>query len=110
MYAHLKMLRLRPEYVSEASQIEAAWREYLSLMDFKSTPEYLQCFSEPLLDQIVTCANTGVTQIGISLADGNGEGKVRALLNNAWKEFWRDPGAYGRWELERVSDLQAFYR
>jgi hypothetical protein len=109
MSAILMMLRTEPAYKAEADRIEDAWNEFVATMNYVPQPEYFLCYPAEEIKKLVVTAKTGVTAIGIRIAKP-GDSGLRALLNEAWMQFWQAPHSYQAWEMARVADLRAQVR
>ena len=107
MKAVLGLLRASDGFTNEADVIAAAWKNFVETMDYRATPEYAQCYPSPQIAGMVYAAKEGVSRTGIQLARGIGDGRIRTLLNEAWKNFWASPATYQTWENERVANLRA---
>ncbi|MBS1884493.1 MAG: hypothetical protein JSS97_16225 [Actinobacteria bacterium] len=92
-------------FTAAAAAIGLRWRQLLAQVQAKPEPEYHRCFPDGLLAQVANYARTGVEEIGCRLAIPSTGDPVHAVLNLAWEEFWRDPGAFVDWEREAVAAL-----
>ena len=107
MRAVLEMLRSSGAFKNQADAIAAAWREFVGIMGYRAPAEYVQCYSDGQIASIVAAVRQGVEGIGVQLAGGTGNGKIRILLDDAWKEFWQSPTTYQEWENQHVANLRA---
>jgi hypothetical protein len=110
MSAILMMLRTEPAFRDEADRIEGAWKQFVETMNYAAPPEYFTCYPADEIQKLVATAKIGVTSIGIQIAKPDDRGGLRALLNEAWTEFWRAPHSYQTWETARVAELRARVR
>jgi hypothetical protein len=46
--------------------------------------------------------------MGVRLATPTTNDFVHVVLNQAWEEFWRNPGAYVEWEKKAVEKLREY--
>jgi hypothetical protein len=110
MSAILMMLRAEPTFKDEADCIEGAWKQFVETMSYAASPEYFACYPADEIRKLVAAAKTGVTAIGIQIAKPGHSGGLRALLNEAWMEFWQAPHSYQAWETGQVAELRARVR
>ena len=98
----------RPALLSlqQGRSVEAAWKEFSEMMGYRAPPEYLQCYSDTLISAVVVGAKQGIEGIGLETAGANQSSPIRALLNDAWIAFWRNPSAYQAWETMRISEIR----
>jgi hypothetical protein len=47
-------------------------------------------------------ALAGVKGMNCRIADPTTSDIVHNILNGAWREFWRDPAGYAKWEMSAV--------
>ncbi len=106
MKAMLKMLAQMDGYDPEAGSIRDAWSDFLQTMSFRQEPEYRQCYSDDLLSVIVKEAKSGVEKVGIETAGKDSPTMIVSLLNDAWREFWKNPQRYQSWEGQKLACLQ----
>ena len=107
-YARMRVMLLALNlsgFSTEAASIDVRWRQLLAQVQAKPEPEYHRCYPDGLLGQIADYARKGVEEIGCRLATSTTVDPVHAVLNLAWDEFWRDPGAFVDWERDAVSVL-----
>lgn len=90
----------------EAGRIEERWNEFVSFTSVERQPEYRHCFPKHLIQTIVNLALNGTQQLGCRIATSNSGAEVRDMLNDAWKQFWRDPSNYVKWEQMAVDELR----
>jgi hypothetical protein len=109
MRALLTALRSTNAYAQEAATIDKAWKEFVTTMGYRPSPEYLNCYSDRLIATVVACATTGVEGIGVRLAAPNTKAPVRELLNEAWTAFWSAPASYQAWEITRMGDIRSSF-
>lgn len=107
MTAILLMLRAEPAYQDVVDRIDAAWKQFITTMNYAPPPEYFACYPADQIQKMVAAAKAGVDAIGIQIARPGETGGLRALLNEAWTVFWQAPHAYQAWESERVLELRA---
>jgi hypothetical protein len=93
-------------FKDEANDIKVKWEELLTISGAKATPEYRRCFPDSLIQRIAEEAVAGVNSIGCCVAGPNTGTPIYTLLNEAWKEFWRDPVRYIAWEREAVKGIR----
>lgn len=97
MAAMLYGLRLTG-FTRETDEIERRWNELMSISGAVADPEYHRCFPRSLLEDLAREAHKGVVAIGCRVATPETDDVVHGTLNQAWEEFWRDPGDYPNWE------------
>ena len=106
MRAALMMLTMIG-YEPAAKQIGEVWQDFVQAMDYNSTPEYNQCYPEPLICKIVAAAKEGIEGIGVITSTPNTQPPIVSLLNSAWKKFWSAPEDYPAWEAEQFDSLRS---
>jgi hypothetical protein len=94
----------------EAGRVLDKWSALVALTGSKQDPNYRKACPRSLLEQAAEHALKGTTAIGCRIADGSASGKVHAMLNSAWQEFWKNPSAYPMWEKKAVQQLRAEFR
>lgn len=97
----LKLMGLK----DSADRILIKWNDILTLLDFKKNASFKFAYPRNLL---IECAEKGleaVKSINCLTFDNQKEDSISALLNNAWKQFWKMPIDYQNWE-ERVVNLK----
>lgn len=106
MCAALMMLK-RVGFEEEAKHIEKAWRDFIDVMDYRLEPEYRLCYPKNLLDEIVEATKEGVEGSNIVTAKPDSQKPIVALLNAAWREFWRAPAEYQAWAAAQFDTLRS---
>jgi hypothetical protein len=105
MRAIVTMLRTLPELEEDAQSIESAWREFVMAMEYRAPAEYNLCYSDSLIGRLTLAAREGVNGIGIVIATSRARARVRDILNNAWRVFWRVPSDFAEWETHEAVKL-----
>ena len=88
-----------------ASQIEAKWKELLSVTGQSEPPEYHRYYPRPLLKKCVEEAFEGFTGMGCKPWATSDERTIRKILNEAWRRFWTAPESFAAWEKEVTEAL-----
>jgi hypothetical protein len=91
----------------EAGPVRDRWSALLASTGSKQDSNYRKACPRFLLEQAAEHALQGTRAIGCRIADGSASGKVHAMLNGAWQEFWKNPAAYPTWEKKAVQQLRA---
>lgn len=102
----LKMLRTLG-FGAEAERMASAWKDFKVTTGATPIPEYVHCYADGLLSEIVKAAREGITKIGVQIAMPSSMKTTVSLLNEAWSEFWRAPAAYAEWEATKMAALRA---
>jgi hypothetical protein len=95
-------------YEQDTVAIQARWAELVARGAHpQCPPEYHRCYPAQLIESCVTEAFLATKEIDCRLATPEAAGPVRATLNQAWVEMWREPIRYLDWEREAVARLHA---
>lgn len=90
----------------EAAQIENQWKQLAKTVQSQPEVEYHRCFPAHLLKLLAEKALAGVAGMKCRLAKPETRNDVHDVFNQAWTEFWRDPGTYVQWEKQAVQHLR----
>lgn len=105
----LRALRLM-DFNKEANQIEQFWDKCVFVSEYNKEPEYLRCFPDTLLNDIVNKTIEAFKAINCSMITDNTEdSNIRAILNSVWESFWASPEKYIDWEKEQIILLKERY-
>jgi hypothetical protein len=107
MRAMLHGLRLIG-FSKEADSIQERWQQLIRTSGSVAEPEYSRCFPDAILQSMAKLALDGVAGMGCHIASQAMSAPIYLLLNEAWTEFWRDPGHYTRWEETAVQKLREY--
>ena len=93
-------------FAEDARQIEARWNNLISAASATPDAEYRRCFPKRIIDMAAEKALAGIRMMNCRIAAPDTAGIVHRTLNRAWKEFWRDPAGYAKWEKAAVEYLR----
>ena len=88
-----------------AAVIEDKWREFLQCSGQKEPAEFHRFYPRAIITIFAEEAHKGFTAMGCQPWAGNNSGRVREVLNEGWRQFWRDPKSYTDWEAKTVASL-----
>ena len=91
---------------AEAGQVQGRWQQFLTAAGFRPEPEYRRCFPTALLGKVCQTAIQGSTAGNCRIAGPRTDDTVFAILNDAWREFWRAPNSYDAWEVQAIASLR----
>ncbi|WP_412467101.1 hypothetical protein [Pedobacter sp. KLB.chiD] len=94
-------------FKEEAKQIKLKWDEFMKIIGQKPSSEYFIAFPEKILKSAAEFCLTGVMQIGCQVASPSNSDKVNRLLNDSWKEFWKNPQTFYEWEKKTVAEFKS---
>lgn len=97
-------------FVEQASSTTKEWSLLLELSGSMSTPEYLKCYPDHLINTIVGQAKNGIIALGCRIASPSTNDFVHSLLNQAWDRFWENPRKYNDWESSAVNELKMYLK
>jgi hypothetical protein len=106
MSAMLDLLTLTG-FAKEAADIEDHWNRFVAMTQTQIEPEYLRCFPRHITRMLAEKALRGVTEMKCRIPTPQTNDLVHATFNQAWVEFWNNPGGYVDWEkisVERLRD------
>jgi hypothetical protein len=109
MRAIIRMLNALGGFDSATAKIEAAWADFIGMMRFVPSPEYLQCYTDKLLEEIVGEVKGVSDTLGINVVSSTEMSPTVSLLNCAWQQFWDSPAAFPAWEMTKVAALQGAF-
>jgi hypothetical protein len=96
-------------FKTEASQIEAKWKQLLSVSKNAPDEDYRWCYPDSLLSEMVPAVLRATEQIKCKIIrSGETQGSVK-LLNDAWNVFWTNPKTFVEWERGEIARLQDTY-
>ncbi|MGO9267828.1 MAG: hypothetical protein ACLQBA_23560 [Candidatus Binataceae bacterium] len=104
MRAILEVLR-RSGFQNDVAEISRRWLEALDLTTDLPVPDYMHCYPDELITFVVEKAAKGVADMECRLARPATSDPVHLMLNEAWRNFWRDPASYHTWEARAVQEL-----
>lgn len=107
--ARMKTILLGLELIgfnTEASDIKKKWGEFKEIVNQKESADYSIACPEKLLKRAAEFCLTATKQIGCEIANPASNGKVHTLLNNSWKEFWKNPEDFYAWERKTVAEFK----
>jgi hypothetical protein len=104
MRALLEALR-RSGFDKDVAAIKRRWQEALSLAAASPAPDYVHCYPDELITFLVQKAAKGVLDMECRLAIPSTNDSVHSMLDQAWRNFWANPGAYHTWEAKAVQEL-----
>lgn len=87
-------------YSKVSSEIEAKWRELITLRGFKADPNFQLCFPPQILKQFAELAHASYRAMNCRCSAPNSGERVHDLLNEAWTKFWSAPQNYSAWERQ----------
>lgn len=90
----------------EAEEIQDRWSNLVDLHGEAAEPEYRLCYPRSLLMEIMDEAFKAIRDMKVRIAFPDTTDFVHTVMNQAWKEFWRDPAAYVEWEKQAVGRLR----
>ena len=97
-------------FIEQASSTAKEWSLLLELSGSTSTPEYLKCYPDHLINTIVGQAKNGIIALGCRIASPSTNDFVHSLLNQAWDRFWENPRKYNDWESNAVNELKIYLK
>lgn len=90
----------------EAVEIEEQWNSLSVTTQSQPEAEYVRCFPPNLIKQLAEKALAGIKGMKCRIARPVTSDYVHSVFNQAWGEFWRDPGSYVKWEKQAVEALR----
>ena len=90
----------------EVPKIQEKWNEFKNIVGEERPQNFATAVPEKLLKAAVEHCLVGTQQIQCEIAKKEGGGKVNALLNNSWVEFWKNPPAFGEWESAKLKSFK----
>jgi hypothetical protein len=90
-----------------AGEIEGRWRSLLGISGQNEPPDFQRYYPDKILRQAAEAAYAGYTKIGCRPWPQQTEDNVRKTLNEAWRNFWVNPGSFVDWERSAASNLLA---
>lgn len=89
-------------FKEEANAIKTKWDEFVQLVGQTRTEDYFIAYPESILKSAAEFCLVGVKEIGCEIATPTTTDKVNRLLNDSWKQFWKDPQKFNEWEQTAV--------
>ena len=93
-------------FSAEKAEIELKWDEFKIIVGQKKSNDFSIAVPDKLLRQAAEFCLVGTKQIGCEIAAPDSQKKVNFLLNNSWKEFWKNPEDFYTWERQAVVDFK----
>jgi len=93
----------RAGFGDEADELAAAWEGFLNLTRESPDADFVECYPNKLLRQVVDFGFKGYKEIGCQVVSRSPMGKCQALLNTAWQQFRSDPEKYPAWETAAMN-------
>lgn len=90
-----------------ADEIQKKWDEFKSIIKQKAPSDFSIATPEKLLKLAAEFCLTGTKLIGCEIAKTASTDKVNNLLNNSWKQFWKEPDNFYEWEKKTVLDFKS---
>jgi hypothetical protein len=92
---------------SDADAIQKKWDEFKSIIGQTKGTDFPIAVPEKLLKDGAELCHIGTKDIGCEIYNVLNQNKVNLLLNNSWKEFWKDPEAFADGEVKMFKDFKA---
>jgi hypothetical protein len=99
-------------FKAEKAEIEKKWVEFKAIIGQKESAEFSVALPDNLLKRAAEFCLTGTRQIGCEIAGNPGHqisgtsAKVNPLLNDSWKQFWKEPELFHHWERKALQDFK----
>lgn len=93
-------------FETEADELAAAWADFLHLTRESSDADFVECYPNNLLRQVVEFGFKAYKETGCQVVSRSSMGKCQTLLNSAWQQFRSDPKKYPAWE---AAAMKKFY-
>lgn len=96
---------------SACGEIESKWREVMKAWGDPPI-EYLDAYPRYLLTKIANqilggMKETGFTIISPEILANDNSNAIRAILNEAWENFWKlEPHEFREWEIKKLKELE----
>ena len=91
---------------TEAAAIETQWNRLVTTSQSQPEAEYHRCFPRHIIKLLAEKALAGVSQMNCRIASPDTRDYIHSVFNQAWTEFWNDPGSYAEWEKQAVEALR----
>lgn len=106
MRACLYALEKMGGFESVVGEIKEKWEQFKKIIIQVIPDDFSVAVPDQLLQRAVDFCLTGITQIKCELAIPKTEKKVQTLLNEAWREFWKDTENFHEWERSRIKEFR----
>lgn len=88
-------------------QINNVWEQFLVSTGDRRDPTFDEAYPSALVNKMIDLTVTGLKSSGCDIAQPGCAGVVRAILNEAWDSFWKNPNLYPKTEEDLVKRLYA---
>jgi hypothetical protein len=82
------------------------WNQFKQIIGEEKPQEFSLAVPEKLLKLAAEHCLVGIKQIKCEIANEGTTERVYTLLNNSWKEFWKNPKEFSEWERQTVTNFR----
>jgi len=93
-------------FKEDANEIRSKWDQFVQIVGQTRTEDYFIAYPEVILKSAAEFCLVGIKEIGCEITTSKTTDKVNRLLNDSWKQFWKDPQKFNEWELTAVSTFK----
>lgn len=91
----------------DANRVKSKWNEFKDIIGQKISSDFSIAVPEILLKEAAELCLIGTKEVGCDIYNPTNQNKVNLLLNNSWKEFWKDPDSFVDWEKKMVQEFKS---
>lgn len=93
-------------FKDDSNEIKTKWNEFVQIVGQTRTEDYFIAYPEVILKSAAEFCLVGIKEIGCEIVTPITTDRVNRLLNDSWKQFWKDPKKFIEWERTAIDTFK----